>query len=280
MPPARFPALILTASLLALPSLLAASPAETPRTVPYEQVRDAIAQSSGYDRLTTTNGARLQASVVLHLARAARDARPEGPPILVGHDDWFRALLEVTGTSADRMPTYVRLAYENKQDMVVEYRPSRVVREVRQGPAPRMALRVTISWPAGPGVPDEYSYEDTLSTPHLKVTNKRVITYGLLDYGDMIVFDGMEGLTGRPTSGALGVLFQVLGDGHIVEYRMAITADGRQISRGRARKAFFEVAPTLTVSPDGTAQKGIPDDPAARAVAARLDMPIEIRYVN
>jgi hypothetical protein len=186
----------------------------------------------------------------------------------------------VTGIPAERAPTYVRLAYENKQDMLLEYRPSHVVREVAAGPPPRMALRVTISWPAGPGVPDEYSYEDTLSTPHLKVTNKRVITYGLLDYGDMIVFDGMEGLTGRPTTGALGVLFQVLGEGRLVEYRMAVTPDGRQISRGRARKAFFEVATTLTVRPDGATQKGIPDDAAARAVAGRLEAPLEVRYVN
>jgi hypothetical protein len=280
MPAALLVASILTASLAVQSALAAPSPAETPWTVPYEQVRDAIAQSGGYDRLTTTNGARLQASVVLHLAHAAREARPDGPPLLLRHDDWFRALLEVTGIAADRAPTYVRLAYQNKQDMLVEYRPSRVIREVTRGPVPRLAVRVTISWPDGPGVPDEYSYEDTLSTPHLKVTNKRVITYGLLDYGDMIVFDGMEGLTGRPTTGALGVLFQVLGDGRIVEYRMAITPDGRQISRGRARKAFFEVAPTLTVRPDGTAQKGIPDDPAARAVAARLEAPLEVRYVN
>jgi hypothetical protein len=263
------------AGLAALPSGAAE---EAPWPVPFEEVRDAIARSAGYDRLTTTNGARLQAEVLLHLARGARAARPSGPPLLVRHDDWYRALLEVTGTPAERAPVYVRLAFQNRQDVRVEYRPERVVREVVKGPPPRLALGITISWPAVPGAPSEYSYEDTLSTPHVKVTNKRVITYHLLDFGDMVVFDGMEGLTGRPTSGALGVLFQVIGEGRVVEYRMAIAPDGRQVSRGRARKAFFEVATTLTVQPDGRASKGVPPD--LGALEARLARPLEIRYVE
>ena len=164
--------------------------------------------------------------------------------------------------------------------LAVEYRPSRVIREVVKGPAPRLAVGVIISWPAAPGAPDEYSYEDTQSTPHLKVTNKRVITYHLLDYGDLIAFDRMEGLTGRPTTGALGVLFSVIGEGRIVEYRMVVTPDGLQVSRGRARKAFFDVATTLTVRPDGRTEKGVPDEPRFRDIEARLSAPIEIRYVN
>ena len=226
--------------------------------------REAIEQSRGYDRLAITNGGRLQADVLLRLARSAREKRPDGPPLRVGHDDWFQALLQVTGTTAERAPLYTRLAWQNKQDVLVEYRPSRVIREVVQGPAPQLALGVTISWPAVAGAPSEYSYEDTLSTPHLKVTQKRVITYQLLDFGDVVVFDQMEGLHGRPTTGALGVLFSVLGEGRVVEYRMAVTPDGSQISRGRARKAFFEVATTLTVRPDGRTEKGVPPDAARR----------------
>jgi hypothetical protein len=141
-------------------------------------------------------------------------------------------------------------------------------------------LGITLSWPAAPGAPSEYSYEDTQSTPHLKVTTKRVITYHLLDYGDMIAVDDMEGLTGRPTSGALGVLFSVIGEGRIVEYRMVVMPDGLQVSRGRVRKAFFEVAQTLTVRPDGRAEKGLPPDPQFREVERRLSAPLEIRYVN
>ena len=273
------PPLLLLASLL-LAGAPGAASEEAPWPVPFEEVLQAIDQSRGYDRLAITNGGRLQADVLLRLARSAREKRPDGPPLLVSHDDWFRALLQVTGVTAERAPLSTRLAWQNKQDVLVEYRPSRVIREVVQGPPPRLALGVTISWPAAPGAPSEYSYEDTLSTPHLKVTQKRVITYRLLDFPDVVVFDRMEGLTGRPTTGALGVLFQVLGEGRVVEYRMAVTPDGAQISRGRARKAFFEVATTLTVRPDGRTEKGVPPDAASRALEQRLSAPLEIRYVD
>jgi hypothetical protein len=271
-------ALLLALCPLLARSAAAAAPAEAPARVPFEEVRAAIAQSRGYDILATANGGRLQAEVLIHLARSALAKRPDGPPLRVGHDEWFRALTQVAGIPPERAPTYVRLAWEHKQDALVEYRPSHVIREVLKGPAPSLALDVTISWPETSGASSEYSYEDTQATPHLKVTLKRVITYHLLDYGDMIVFDGMEGLYGRPTTGALGVLFAVLGEGRIVEYRMTVTPDGGQVSRGRARKAFFEVAPTLTVHPDGRSEKGVP--PAWRALEERLSAPLEIRYVN
>jgi hypothetical protein len=265
------------ASVLLARFSLAATTPEVPFRVPFEDVKGAIAESRAYDILATTNGGRVQAEALIRLARWAQETRPEGPPLLVGHDEWFRALLLVAGVPASN---YARQAWLHKQDVVMEYRPSRVIRQVIQGPSPRMALDVTISWPAAAGAPSEYSYEDTLSTPHLKVTCKRVIRYRLLDFGDMIVFDRMEGLTGRPTTGALGLLFSVLGEGRIVEYRMAIAPDGTQVSRGRARKAFFEVATTVTVRPDGRSEKGVPPDPRLRALEQRLSVPIEIRYVN
>jgi len=271
---------LFAASVLLARSALAAATPEAAFRVPFEDVKSAIAQSRGYDLLATTNGGRVQAEALIHLARSAQETRPDGPPLLVGYDEWFQALLQVAGVPAEHVPTYARMAWLHKQDTLVEYRPSRVIREVVQGPVPRLALSVTISWPAGPGAPSEFSYEDTLSTPHLKVTCKRVITYRLLDYGDMIVFDRMDGLTGRPTTGALGLLFAVLGEGRIVEYRMAVTPDGLQVSRGRARKAFFEVATTVTVHPDGRSEKGVPPDPRLREVERRLSVPLEIRYVN
>ncbi|HUG54608.1 MAG TPA: hypothetical protein VMR21_13455 [Vicinamibacteria bacterium] len=251
---------------------------EPPVPVAYAEVLEAIRGSTGYDRLATTNGGRLQSAVLLHLARKARARAPDGPPLLVRHDDWFRALLEATGSPPDRAPLYAVLAHRHRQDIVAEYRDGRVVREVVEGPAPRLALDVTISWPDEPGAPSRYSYEDTLSTPHVKVTNKRVITYRLLDFGDMIAFEEMEGLTGRPTTGALGLLFQLIGEGRIVEYRMAVAPGGVTVSRGRARKGLFEVATTLTVQPDGRSERGVPEDPVLRAIAERLERPMEIRF--
>src|SRR5262249_23959147 len=152
---------------------------------------------------------------------------------------------------AERMPLYVRLAHDHHQDLVAEYAEGRVVKEVKSGPRPLLAVNVTISWPDARDVSDEYSYEDTVSSPHLKVTDHRVITYRLLDFGDQIAFEEMQGLTGRPTTGALGFLFSILGEGRVLEYRTAVAPSGVVVSHGRAGKAFFEVATTVTVQPDG-----------------------------
>src|SRR5262249_4398179 len=153
----------------------------------------------------------------------------------------------------------------------------RVVKEVKSGPRPLLAVNVTISWPDARDVSDEYSYEDTVSSPHLKVTDHRVITYRLLDFGDQIAFEEMQGLTGRPTTGALGFLFSILGEGRVLEYRMAVAPSGVVVSHGRAGKAFFEVATTVTVQPDGRTEKGVPDDPALKAIEQRLMQPLDIR---
>ena len=67
--------------------LLAAAGAPPPVVVPYPEVVEAMRASSGYDRLATTNGGRLQSDVVLRLARRARERSPDGPPLLVRHDD-------------------------------------------------------------------------------------------------------------------------------------------------------------------------------------------------
>lgn len=247
-------------------------------SVPYADILAAMRASGGYDRLATTNGGRLQAEVLLRLARGARLRAPDGPPLLLRHEDWFRALLEVTGVPADRAPLYAVLAHRHGQDVVADYGSGRVVREVVSGPVPVAALDVTISWPDAPGAARQYSYEDNLSTPHLKVTNHRLITYRLLDFGDAVAFDEIEGLTGRPTTGALGLLFQLIGEGRVVEYRMGVAPSGVQVSRGRARKGFFEVTTTLTVHPDGRSEKGVPADPVLRAIEERLKRPLDIRY--
>src|SRR6185295_17343459 len=150
---------------------------------------------------------------------------------------------------------------------------------VEGGPKPELALNVRIWWPEARGAPQQYSYDDTLATPQLRVTNRRVITYRLLDFKDMVVFDKIEGLQGRPTTGLLGMLFSVIGEGSIEETRMAISADGLQLARARARKMLFEVAATLTVYPDGRTEKDVPPGrPDLLALEARLKQPLRVRY--
>lgn len=233
----------------------------------------------GYDPTATTNGARLQGETLLRLARQARARDPTRAPLFIGHSEWFSAYLKRTGLTAERAPFFIQLAHQHGQDIEVDYRADRVVEKVLEGPRPELALNVRIWWPEKRGGPTQYSYEDTLATPRLKVTNQRVVSYRLLDLGDRVVFDEIEGLLGRPMSGLLGLLFQVIGEGHLRENRMTVSGDGLQIAYARASKAFFEVATTVTVYPDGRTEKDLPPGrPDLLALEARLKQPLRFRY--
>ncbi|MYF91427.1 MAG: hypothetical protein F4184_04650, partial [Gemmatimonadetes bacterium] len=157
------------------------------------EVLEAMRQHyGGYELTSTTNGAWL-AEVVLSLARQAGERDSDGPPLFIGHEEWFRSFLEVTGQTEDTAPEYALLNYRYEQNMEVDYRLDRIIREVVEGPMPELAVNVRIRWEDGPGRPDRYSYIDTLSTPAVRVTNRQVITYRLLDFGDWAVYDEIEG---------------------------------------------------------------------------------------
>ena len=270
----------MNAARCVLALLLSPAPAaETARPVSQEEMLEAMRASRGFDPTATTNGARFQAEVLLFLARRARARQADGPPLFLGHAEWFAAFLARTGLAAEKAPAFVRLPYEHGQDMEVDYRAGRVLRPGGSGPLPETALNVRIWWPASRDRPASYSYEDTLSSPQLKVTNRRLILYRLLAFGDMTVFGEIEGLHGRPTSGVLGLLFKVIGEGRVEENRMAIAADGLQIARARARKAFFEVATTVTVYPDGRTEKDVPPGrPDLLALEVLLKRPLAVAF--
>jgi len=259
--------------------LLAAGPGEapSPRPVSRDEILEAMRRSQGYNLEATTNGARLQGEVLLRLVREAEAGDPQRRPLFIGHGPWFSAYLERTGLTAEQAPLFERLAHEHGQDIEVDYRRERVLESA--DPAPAVAANVIVWWPSRPRGPKSYSYEDLLSTPRLKVTNERVITYRLLDLEGMIVFDQVDGLRGRPTTGLLGVLFKLIGEGHVVDSRMIVSEDGLQVTRARARKAFFEVAPTVTVFPDGRTEKDLPPGrPDLRGLDERLKKPLPVRY--
>jgi len=251
-----------------------------PRSVSKDLILEAMRHSRGYNLEATANGPRLQAEVLLRLIRAAEESDPQRRPLRIGHEEWFEAFLERTGLSADAAPIYVRLPHEVGQDIVADYRRERVVARVVKGPDPGRAANVHISWEDGPGKPAKYSYDDVLSNPKLRVTQKRHIRYRLLDYGDCLYYAEVEGLHGRPTSGALGLLFDILGEARILESRSAFTPDGYQVVRGRARKLFITKTATVTVWPDGHADKGVPEDRAdLQALEERLEAPMELEFV-
>ena len=245
------------------------------------EIVEAMRQCSDYDPTATTNGARFQADMVSYLARKARERDPQGLPLFIGYEDWFRAFMEVAARTEDAMPQYAQLSYQYKQNTEIDYRVDRVIREVKEAPTPELAANVRIWWEDQPGKPDRYSYQDTLSTPNLRVTNRRVMTYRLVDFGNWVIYDEIKGLTGRPTSGILGFLFRIIGEGSVVQTRMAISKDGLQIYRAKARKGFMKRIDTVTVYPDGKMEKDVPPDrPDLLEIAKRISQPLEIDYAK
>jgi hypothetical protein len=49
----------------------------------------------GYELTATTNGLWL-AEVVFSLVRQAKERDSDGPPLFIGHEEWFQSLLTVT----------------------------------------------------------------------------------------------------------------------------------------------------------------------------------------
>ncbi len=245
------------------------------------EIVEAMRQCDNYDPTATTNGARFQADVVSYLARKAQERDPQGLPLFIGYENWFRAFMEVTARPADAMPQYAQLLYQYKQNIEVEYRIDRVIREIVEAPTPDLAVTVRIWWKDQPGKPDRYSYMDTLSTPHLRVTNQRVMSCRLLDFRNWVAFDEMEGFTGRPTSGILGFLFHIIGEARVLQSRMAISKDGLQISRVTARKGFLERIVTVTIYPDGKMEIDVPPDRSDLIeLKKQIMQPLEIEYAE
>ena len=253
--------------------------AEGLRVVSREEILEAMRQSEGFTLTATANGPRLQVEVLRRLIRKAQAGDPERRPLSVGHREWYEAFLERTGLSPKQAPLYVQKAYEMGQDLVLDYRWERVIDEVVKGPRPTTVANVEIFWADVPGKPKQFSYEDLQSDPTLRVTQKRRIRYRLVGYADRLWYADVSGLHGRPTSGALGFLFGILGEARVVETRSVLSADGLQIVRGRGRKLGLTRVGTVTVWPDGHARKGVPRDrPDLRALVSRLKEPLEIRF--
>jgi hypothetical protein len=269
-------ALLLTSAATPAPQAVA-PPAR--RDVPTERILAAMEGVRAYELTATANGPRLQADVVLELLREASREDPERRPLFVGHGEWYEAFLRRTGLPPSKAPLYVRRPYEVGQDLVVDYRRELVVDSVVQGPQPQLAANVRIFWAKAPGQPNEYSYDDTLSRPTLRVTQKRLIAYRLVDYADRLWYAEITGLHGRPTSGGLGLLFDLIGEARVEDSRSAFAPDGFQVVRGRASKWGFDRTADVTVWPDGHADQGVPPDrPDLAALAARLREPLAIRF--
>lgn len=245
--------------------------------VPAGRLLEAMGKVRTYELTATANGPRLQADVLGELIHEREATDPERRPLFVGHREWYEAFLARTGLPPAGAPLYVRLPYEVGQDMVVDYRREAVVDAVLQGPAPRALANVRIFWTAAK--PDQYSYDDLSSRPNLRVTQKRLITYRLVEYEDRLWYAEVRGLRGRPTSGPLGLLFDLIGEASVEESRSAFLPDGTQVARGRASKWGLERTETVVVWRDGHTDRGVPADrPDLLALEARLREPLAVRF--
>jgi hypothetical protein len=235
-----------------------------------------MALQQGYDVTATANAVRFEAAVLLHLVRCARDSSRS--PLFIDHEDYYRAYLRRTGLTDAEAPVYMRLPFELGQDILVDFRPERVIQEVLEGTAPELALNVMAWWPDRPGVPSSYRYEDLHAEPRLQVRHDRVHTFRLLDFGDKFLCDEIEGLYGRAVSGVLGLLFDMIGEAQVVRSWTALTPDGWQVARATAKK-FFVVTQTVTIVPDGTTHKGLLEDRDGLAeLETRLKEPFSVVY--
>lgn len=234
-------------------------------------MRDVIAGIDDYDTNPTTNHARFVADFLLGLVRhPAIAGTTESLRILP--ERFLAAWMDATGRPRAEAPPGIRRVLRYDQRFAVDLQPDAAVR----GREPVELLAVRVAWPESAGHGASYTYEDTQTEPDVRIRQERVIDYLLIDFGDAIAYEMMTGVAGRPTSGALGALFTLLGMADIESTRHAVAADGTQVNRARVRKLFAFTA-LATIAPDGTAARGIPDDRQdLQRLAESLDFELDI----
>ena len=154
-----------------------------------------------------------------------------------------------------------------------------VVERTIEGPVPITSLDVTLFWPDSGDAPSEFSYKDTSSVPKLDMFNDRVIRFKMLEYDDMLMFDGVTGISVRPV-GFMSAIFTVLGKPDLKETRLAVSTDYWQVMRPRVNVLLgISKTATATVDPNGRGHEGIPRDQTdLAALAKRLGESFEHRY--
>ena len=250
-----------------------------PRAELAAEMRMAALSYGDYDLLATTNWTRFQSTLYLQLVRRAMERQPLGGVLFIPSEYLFWEFLSVAGLAdPKKAPAHLLWALHLEQGTQLEHRPEGIVRRVKKGTEPALAVNVRIAWPDRPDGTDKYGFIDTLSVPKLKVTNHQEITFRLLDFSEMVAYDKIEGTSGRPLSGVLGALFKVIGEGDIKYSRSAFADDGLQVVRAMAKKVFSKTT-TITVYPDGRAEKDVPPDrPDLAQTEELLKRDLEIEY--
>ncbi len=243
-------------------------------------MRTAALSNGEYDLLATPNWPRFQTALYQELVRRAMERDPLGSVLFIPPNLLFGEFLSLAGVvDPSEAPDLMLWAVHLEQGTQLEYRPDGIVKSVKKGTHPTIAINVRTAWPDRPDGTDKFSVLDTLSVPKLRVTNRQEITYRMLVFEDMVMLDEIDGTSGRPLSGVLGALFSVIGDGSLVYYRSALVDGGLLLVRVKAKKMIFSKTTTITVYPEGRADNGVPPDrPDLAAIEELLKLDREIEY--
>jgi hypothetical protein len=230
-----------------------------------------------YSLTSTTTAMVFGSQALLAIVRRQQREAPRATQFVIDHEDWFEAHQETAGVDYSGMSESARTAYENRQDLLVDYGPQ-VVQEVEEGSVPRTALDVTL-FSSDTAGPSEFGYKDTLSVPKVDVYNTRVVRFRMLEYDSLLLFDEITGISVKPL-GFMSAVFALVGRPDLKETRLAVGKDYWQVVRGRVNVMLgISKSGTATIEPDGRGHEGVPRGRAdLAALAKQLAQPLEVRY--
>jgi hypothetical protein len=259
------------------PTAAAAQVCEPPPRIPRKVIAEAMRAHGPYSLTRTTTAAVFGSEALLAIVRRRQREAPGATQFLIDHEDWFKAHQETAGVDYAAMSPSARAAYENRQNLLVDYGPQ-VVQEVKEGAAPRMALDITLFSTDTAG-PSEFGYKDTLSVPKMEVYNNRVVRFRMLAYDSLLLYDDVSGISVKPL-GFLSAIFALVGRPDLKENRIAVGKDYWQVWRGRVNVMLgISKTGTVTIEPDGRGHENIPRGRAdLAALAKQLAQPLEVRY--
>ncbi|HET6836639.1 MAG TPA: hypothetical protein VFH24_01285 [Gemmatimonadales bacterium] len=249
-----------------------------PQRVSRKEILQAMSRHGAYSVTSTTTSIRFAGEALLAIVQRRKHEAPTSTHLEINHADWFAAHLATAGVSYAEMSEAARASFRRRRNALVDYGP-RVVEKVVEGPAPLMALDVTLFWPDTANALSEFSYRDTLSHPRVNVYHQRVVRFKLLQYDNLLLLDQIQGISVRPL-GFMSAVFAVLGKPDLRQIRVAVSRDQWQVMRGTVN-VFAGITRTGTgaIEPGGRGHENVPRHRAdLRAMAEQIKRPLELRY--
>ena len=270
--------LILATSASPRPATSTLRACAQPYRVTRNEMLQAMATHGAYNLTATTTSMRFGTEALLKLVHRRMQEAPAVTRLFIDQSDWFTAHRETAGVTYDEMSEAARTGFEHHQDVTVIFGPG-VLQQVEEGPAPILALDVTIAWSDSGGAPSSFTYKDTLSVPHVEVHNSRVIRFKLVEYADMVLYDEISGISVKPL-GFLSAVFAIVGKPDLKQNKIAVSGDQWQVMQGRV-KVLLGISKTAraVIEPGGLGHEKIPPGRTdLEALKERLEQPVKLKY--